>query len=89
LQKLHLETKQEVFSHVNIVFGQKFIRNHKYGYEGQLLQFLAPNLCGFDPGLEAGSSHYIQPGNLSSALVNGFNFTSTTNYWVLPLSKVP
>ena len=37
------------------------------------LQFVAPNLCGFDPGLEAGSrikmNHYIQPSNLSSALL--------------------
>jgi hypothetical protein len=36
----------------------------------ELLQFVALNLCGFDPGFDAGVkiSHYIQPSNLSSAL---------------------
>ena len=34
----------------------------------QSLQFVASNLCGFDPGLE--TSHYIQPSNLSSALIH-------------------
>ena len=52
--------------------------------EVELLQFLTLNLCGFDPGLEAGSSHYIQPRNLSSALQNTFLFQKTgtefTNY---------
>ena len=36
----------------------------------ELLKFVTPNLCGFDPGLEAGSRYAIitQPSNLSSAL---------------------
>ena len=59
LQELQIETKQ-VFSHVNIVFGQKFTRNAKNGFEClklsevEILPILTPNLYGFDSGLEAG-----------------------------------
>ena len=42
--------------------GQQFTRNAKNGFkclklisEVELLQLLTQNLCGFDPGLEAGS----------------------------------
>ena len=41
--------------------------------EGELLQFVASNLCGFFPGLEAGYkgiSNNIQPSNLLVPLVS-------------------
>ena len=37
--------------------------------EVDFLQFVTHNLCGFDPGSRVKISHYIQPNNLSSALV--------------------
>jgi hypothetical protein len=55
LQLLHLKTKQKVFSH----YGQQFTRNAKNGFDCWKLiwsgTFAIFNLCGFDPGLEAGS----------------------------------
>ena len=59
IQLLHLETKK-VFSHANRVFCQKVARNAENAFEifklnKKRLEFLTPNLCGFDLGLEAGS----------------------------------
>ena len=55
--------------------GQKFTRNAKNGLnvwslsKVELLQFVAPKLCDFDPGLEAGSRAIIFNLVISSALI--------------------
>jgi hypothetical protein len=43
----------------------------------ELLQFLTLNLCGFDPGLEAGSTKAI-----ISNLVRGCSQTTLTSFWL-------
>ena len=58
--------------HVNIIFGQKFTRNIKNGFECvlsevELLQFLTQYLCGFWSRI-GGRVKISKPSNLSSAL---------------------
>ena len=61
MKKLHLETKQKVLSHVdsflvrNLQQMQTMVLNVWSLSEVELLQFVAPDLCGFDPGMDAGS----------------------------------
>ena len=86
LQLLHLKTSY----HLNRVFGQKFTRNAKNGFECLKLIWSGTfAICSTQPlwlwsriGSRVKISHYIQPSNLSSAL--SYTFKSKVFFTFLP-----